>query len=220
MIHKIPQVLDTRELKKVREQIAGAEFIDGQISAYGLARSVKHNEQLNRTKYSQILEELTTKLRKNTVLSHFTLAAKMYPPMINRYTDGMSYGSHVDAATMGDVRTDLSLTLFLSEPDEYDGGELIIETELGEIPIKFKAGEAVLYPSGRLHRVSPVTRGERLVLVTWIQSRVQDPAKRAIIQDLRQSIKDVKALGSSESNQALAVRLLKTQTNLEQMWTT
>jgi len=190
MLMTIPDVLDEQTLKQVREQIENADFVDGKQSAGRDARRVKNNEEM------QADEQLTGRLNQlvlGALYEHPSFQAAAMPLKISaaffaRYQQGMSYGRHVDDAVMGprggQYRTDVSATIFISGPDEYEGGELVIETEHGEQSLKLPAGHAVFYPSGSLHRVAEVTSGERLVAVAWAQSMVKNPQQRALLYDL------------------------------------
>jgi PKHD-type hydroxylase len=143
------------------------------------------------------------------------LPSKIHRPLFSRYTPGMSYGTHMDNAMMGEMRIDLSVTLFLSDPSDYDGGELVIDFSTGERAIKLPAGSAVLYATTALHRVVEVTRGQRLAMVTWIRSLVRDPAKREILLDLKTAHHQLaKQLGKTPEVDLLS----KTHTNLLRRW--
>ena len=135
--------------------------------------------------------------------------------MVNRYDVGMSYGSHIDHALMGWVRTDLAFTLFLSDPASYEGGELVMETTMGNVNYKLPIGSAIVYPANTLHRVLPVKQGQRLAVIGWVQSMVRDPAKREILWDLDQATKTVfEQQGKSPAFDAL----IKSLANLLRMW--
>jgi PKHD-type hydroxylase len=190
MITRIAGVLDPEQLSKVRAAVAGMSFVDGKTTAGYRAQRVKNNLQVDREKSPQapeMSELVRTALRRNGDFRRAALPRFVRLPMFSLYKPGMEYGRHVDDAIMGGttkVRSDLSITIFLNEPDEYDGGELVIESSIGEHPIKLPAGAAVVYPSSTLHRVTPITRGERLAAITWVQSFVRDPAAREILHDL------------------------------------
>lgn len=189
MIFSIPSVLTTEELNFVAERINDADFIDGKTTAGWHARLVKHNTQLKtQTTYAQDLKELVkTALGRNPLFQIAVQPKIIHSLLFSRYEAGMSYGTHVDNALMGNqekLRSDISLTLFLNNPANYQGGELVIESIEGERTFKLEAGEAIVYPSSTLHRVEPVTEGVRLVTVGWVQSFVRDPMKREILFDL------------------------------------
>lgn len=190
MLLTIPKLLDADSLNEIRGLLVNTEFVDGKLSAGRDARRVKHNEEM------QADNELNRRLNElvlGCLYEHPTFQAAAMPLKISsaffaRYTSGMSYGQHIDDAIMGpqggQYRTDVSLTVFLNEPDDYEGGELTIQTEAGEQKIKLNAGDVVFYPSGSLHQVAEVTSGERLVAVAWVQSMIRDPQQRAVLYDL------------------------------------
>lgn len=187
MILVVDTLLAAPALAFVHRVVAGARFADGGASAGGAARSAKRNLELDRaaTPGAGELEALVAgALRGHPEVQAAVLPAAFSRPILNRYDDGMEYGWHVDNPLMGAealMRTDVSCTLFLSDPDTYDGGELVIEVEGEPRAIKPAAGSAVLYTTGLRHRVAPVTRGTRLAAVAWMQSIVADPGQRAIL---------------------------------------
>jgi PKHD-type hydroxylase len=183
----ISDLLTADEVKAIRAEIADATFVDGRATAGKSAGLVKLNEQIaaDDKRHQPLMRRLHTKIVENKVFRHAALPRALRPMMISRYRPGMEYGTHVDNPIMGDMRTDLSFTLFLSDPGDYDGGELMLEGMGGrEQAIKLPAGSMILYASGELHRVAPVTRGERLAAVGWAQSLVRDPRQREILYDL------------------------------------
>lgn len=189
MFLPIPKVLKDTELRQIRERLAQAEFADGAGTAGRQARRVKQNEQVARG--SPIALELgkvvIAALRRNAAFLSSTLPCRITEPMFNRYAGGMRYGNHVDNAVMYQpqpLRSDISVTLFLCAPEEYDGGELLIEDGAVRQKVKLQAGSAIVYPATSLHRVEPVTRGERLAAILWIQSLVREPERRRILFDL------------------------------------
>jgi PKHD-type hydroxylase len=189
MILCIADVLTAQELCQVQADLERTVFLDGQLSAGWHARRVKHNTQAKTdAQLTRQLEVLVRQaLRRNALFNLAVRPKAIRPLLFNRYDQAMKYGTHVDDAVMGDmnpVRSDISMTLFLSNPLDYDGGELVIETTAGEQDFKLDAGAMVIYPSTMLHRVEPVTRGTRLAAVTWIQSLVRDAARRELLFDL------------------------------------
>lgn len=187
----LPGLLDAARLAQVLELVATAPFIDGRATAGKMLSSIKNNEQVDRQNYSgrSTLDDLLVKvLFENPRVMVTVYPMRITPPLIARYRPGMAYGSHCDNPFMGQlstaVRTDLSCTIFLADPATYDGGALEIETGNGAVSFKMNAGDAILYPSGAIHRVTEVTRGERLVAVTWIQSRIADTQQREVLADL------------------------------------
>jgi PKHD-type hydroxylase len=189
MIICMANILTSEELGSIIDRLKDAEFVDGKLTAGWYAQQVKNNAQLkNDVPPTQELRNLVHQALKRNSL--FQIAARpkgIRPIMFSRYQGGMYYGTHIDNAIMGDeelMRSDLSLTLFLSDPATYTGGELVIESTQGEQAFKLDAGSMVVYPTTTLHRVEPVTEGERLAAVTWVQSLVRDAHKREILFDL------------------------------------
>jgi PKHD-type hydroxylase len=190
MLTTIPDLLTAQQLDDIRQLLSQANYVDGRLSAGRDAQRVKNNEEVSQD------DQLTSRLNQmvlGTLHEHPTFQAAVMPLKLSsaffaRYVAGQSYGQHVDDAVMGPVggqyRTDVSMTVFLSGPDEYEGGELVIQTEHGEQQVKLPAGSAVFYPSGSLHSVAQVTAGERLVAVAWAQSMVKDSQQRALLYDL------------------------------------
>ena len=192
MLTRLQQVLDPDRLQDARKLVAGGRFVDGVLSAGMAAKRVKHNqelaadERLMRTLNNLVMGSLVN----HPVYRSAALPLKVGAPYYARYSPGMSYGSHVDDPIMGQgdlYRSDISVTIFLSGAEDYDGGELLIETPFGEQQVKLPAGDAVIYPSSSTHRVAEVTRGERVVAVSWIQSLVREPDKRALLHELNQA---------------------------------
>jgi PKHD-type hydroxylase len=193
MLTHIKGILDQNQLATARELIAAGKFSDGSSSAGMAARRVKHNEELilNQTPMSDLNNLVMNSLVNHPVYRSAALPLRIAAPYYAHYTKGMSYGEHVDDPIMGQgselYRSDISITIFLNSPDDYDGGELVIQTSFGEQQIKLPAGDAILYPSSSTHRVAEVSRGERLVAVSWVQSLVQEPEKRALLHDMNQA---------------------------------
>jgi len=192
MLLHIPSVLDAGELESVRAQLAGAQFVDGKLSAGSAARRVKRNEELDRNakQFAQLNNLVMGRLVRHPVYRSGALPLRVAAPYYARYTQGMAYGDHIDDPIMqaqGPYRSDISITIFLSDPADYGGGELVIRTAFGTNEVKLPAGDAVMYPSSSIHHVNEVTQGERLVAVTWLQSLVRDPAKRELLYQLNQA---------------------------------
>lgn len=199
MLLHVPQVLTAEQVTHCRARLAQADWADGRITAGHQSAKAKDNAQLPET--DPVARELGAlvldALSRNSTFFSAALPQKIFPPLFNRYTGGQSFGFHVDNAVRYDrsrgaadaVRTDLSATLFLSEPDEYDGGELLIEDTYGNQSIKLAAGDLVLYPGTSLHKVTPVTRGERIASFFWIQSLLREDAQRRLMFELDVSIR-------------------------------
>ncbi|MEE8380129.1 MAG: Fe2+-dependent dioxygenase [Gammaproteobacteria bacterium] len=193
MLIEIPNVLDASKLSSIRDMLEKVEFIDGKHSAGQAASRVKNNQEMKQgTQQAEFLDHLLmSSLAENTDFRSGALPYRVAQPVFARYTQGMLYGDHVDDPIMGSglekFRTDVSITVFLNDPDDYDGGELIISTTYGEKAVKLPAGSAVLYPSASVHRVTEITRGERLAAIVWIQSMVRDPGQRELLYQLDQA---------------------------------
>jgi PKHD-type hydroxylase len=221
MLICIENLIDKETLTRLRSWMAEATFEDGRVTAGGNAAKVKNNEQVSsdpdRTdpKLSEMQDLVADLLWDNGLFYAAAQPKEILSPLFSRYTAGKSYGLHMDNALMGDMRIDLSLTLFLSDPADYDGGELVIYFPTGERSVKLAAGSAVLYPTTALHQVTPVTKGERLVVVTWVRSLVRDAAKREILFDLKTAQHRLQdQFGKTPEIDILA----KTYTNLLRRW--
>ena len=193
MLIEIPELLNAAQLAKLRELLAGANYVDGRHSAGMAAARVKLNEELDLDpqKLQLLYRILMSSVGHNAVFRSFALPNKVADFIFARYQPGMRYGDHVDDPIMGGAgpkfRTDVSMTVFLNPPESYDGGELVVRTPFGDRQVKLAAGGAVVYPSASVHRVAEVTRGERLVALTWIQSFVRDAARRELLFELDQA---------------------------------
>ena len=190
MLHHIPDVLSGEQLRRVRALCEAAEFVDGRLSAGARARQHKANEEIS-VQAPQI-EQLNRIVMGNLVnhpdYQRSALPNRVAVPYYARYTAGMQYGDHIDDPVMGPAggryRSDVAITVFLSGPDDYSGGELVIRTSFGSREVKLPAGDAIVYPASSLHHVAEVTAGDRLVAVTWVQSLVRDPARRELLYEL------------------------------------
>ncbi len=221
MLVEIPDVLDAEQLGAVRRLLADAPFVDGRLSAGAAARPVKRNEELDPgdRRVEALNRIVMGALTRNPLYLSAALPHRVAVPFYARYRPGMAYGEHVDDPVMGPpggrYRSDVSITVFLNAPEEYDGGELVIETTYGPRAVKLPAGHAVLYPSSSRHRVAEVTRGERLVAVTWVQSLVRDPARREVLFELDQARR---ALIEADPAAEPARRVQAAYANLVRMW--
>ena len=199
MLIQIPQVLSADELAYCRGELQMANWADGRHSAGYLSQSVKHNYQLaDRDPVALRLGEvILAALDRNSLFTSAALPLKILPPLFNQYQQGQTYGFHIDGAirpvtgTPHRIRTDLSATIFLSDPADYDGGELQIEDTFGARSIKLAAGDMVLYPGTSVHRVAPVTRGTRLASFFWIESMVRDLTQRTMLFQLDNAIQNL-----------------------------
>lgn len=190
MLLRIPSVLDQKQLKKIMATLANGKFIDGKLSAGTAAQRVKSNEELDQsTEQAKVLDEIVMQaLAANKIFRSAALPYRISQPFFARYTKGMAYGTHIDDPIMGGAdsryRSDIAMTVFLNNPDSYEGGELAIQTQYGANEIKLPAGDAVIYPASSLHQVYEIKRGQRLVAIAWIQSLVRDPGRREILFNL------------------------------------
>lgn len=224
MLITIENVLTKDEVRQFRAHLDAAAWNDGAASAGTLARTVKHNQQLDDDGEvaTGLRNHLLRQLGEHPLFISAALPRKIYPPKFNRYTGGGAYGTHVDSAVMHvpgtgtSLRCDLAATLFLSEPDEYDGGELEIDGAFGVQAVKLAAGDMVLYPSSSLHRVTPVTRGARVASFFWIESLVGDDAERTLLFDLDQTIQQLTA--ALAADQPNLLRLTGIYHNLLRRW--
>lgn len=221
MLMTIPGVLSAEHLQLIRSLLAGAQFKDGQLSAGKEAKRVKHNEEMVQEQelYTKLNNIVMGSLVNHAVYQQAALPHRVAAPFYARYTPGMEYGDHVDDPVMGPMgqryRSDVSTTVFLNPPDEYDGGELVVRSSFGEQSIKLNAGDAVVYPSSSTHHVAAVTRGERLVAVTWAQSMVRDPAQRELLYSLSQA-RDLLLEKSPRDRETTLVS--NSYVNLVRMW--
>ena len=217
MILCIAQVLPAELLAEINSTLADARFVDGVKTAGWHARLVKENEQLptGDPRHADLIQRITGTVEKHPLFQIAARPKAVRPVMISRYTTGMQYGTHVDDAIMGGVRTDISFTLFLSDPESYDGGELVMESTGGEQSYKLDAGSMIMYPSGALHRVEPVTRGARVAAVGWAQSQIRDAGKREILFDLDTARR---ALFQQQGKTAEFDLLSKSTANLLCLW--
>jgi PKHD-type hydroxylase len=220
----IPDVLTRDQVTQIRRAMAQADWEDGRKTAGPQSAMVKNNRQLPET--AKLTRELGEIVLDGLAGSALFLAAalpnKIFPPLFNCYGVGQTFGTHIDNAiravpgTPVRVRTDLSATLFLSEPEEYDGGELVVEDHYGAQEIKLPAGHMVLYPATSLHMVQPITRGERIASFFWLQSMVRDNSARSLLFDLDQTIQEIG--GRLGNGDAACVRLTGIYHNLIRTW--
>lgn len=223
MLFQVPDVLSGAQLQQFRERLGPAAWIDGRATAGSQGARVKHNQQL--AEDSPLARELGDRvvgqIERNPAFIAAALPSRVYPPLFNRYEAGMQFGSHVDGAIRAvpgraaRLRTDLSATLFLSEPGEYDGGELVIEDTFGTRPVKLPAGHLVVYPASSVHHVTPITRGARVACFFWIQSLVRDDAQRRLLYQLDTAVQRLEATAADE---AARVQLAGCYHNLLRMW--
>ncbi len=223
MLLQIPDVLSASQLRDCRQALAGAPWVDGRVTAGFQSARAKNNEQVPeddpvaRAQGEVILEAL----ERTPLFVSAALPLRVFPPLFNRYQGGEAFGTHVDNAirqvkgTARRIRTDLSATLFLTPPEEYEGGELMVEDTYGTHAVKLPAGSMVLYPASSLHHVRPVTAGARVSAFFWIQSMVRDDGERTLLFDLDNAIQ---ALGRDAPDHAAVVQLTGVYHNLIRRW--
>lgn len=224
MLLAIDGVLDKAEAGQARERLEAATWVGGAATAGSIARSRKSNQQLGDDDPAALAlgADILRRLGGHPLFISAALPKRIYPPKFNRYAGGGAYGAHVDSALMrlpqgeATLRTDLAATLFLSEPEDYDGGELEIEGAFGLQSVKLPAGDLILYPASSLHRVTPVTRGARLASFFWIESFVADEGERTLLYDLDQAIQGVTPAAGQGSEDL--VQLTGVYHNLLRRW--
>ena len=223
MIISIPDVLTPEQVREARAILDAAEWVDGKITAGHQSARAKDNQQIRED--SPVAQQLggmvVSALERSPRFVSAALPLKVFPPLFNRYSGGQSFGLHVDNAvrmirgTSHRVRTDLSATLFLTDPSEYDGGELVVEDTYGAHAVKLPAGHMVLYPASSLHKVNAVTRGTRTASFFWIQSMVREDAQRALLFDMDCAIQ---RLAHEAPDHPSALQLTGVYHNLLRMW--
>lgn len=223
MLLHIPGIFTTDEATRIREALEQAEWVDGKVTAGYQSAKAKNNQQL--AEGDPLAREISTamlqRLWNNPLFVSAVLPNKVYPPLFNRYSGGGAFGYHIDNAVRAikgspeQVRTDVSATLFFSEPESYDGGNLVIQDTYGEHRVKLAAGDLVVYPASSLHQVEPVTRGARLASFFWIQSMIREDSQRALLFEMDQSIQ---SLARDVADHPALVRLTGNYHNLLRRW--
>jgi PKHD-type hydroxylase len=223
MLLQIPDVLTAEQVAHARHVLDAADWVDGRVTAGRQSAQVKHNMQLpeDHPAGRELGEMILEALQRNPLFVSAALPLRVFPPLFNRYQGGQSFGNHVDNAirqisgTPLRIRTDLSATLFLGEPEEYDGGELVVDDTYGVHSVKLPSGHMVLYPSTSLHHVRPVTRGARVASFFWIQSMLRDDGDRTLLFDLDTAIQ---RLTVDMADHPAAVQLTAVYHNLLRRW--
>lgn len=223
MMVRIPGVLTPEQVQHCRQALASADWTDGRATAGYQSALVKSNLQLpeDHPVARSLGELIMDALGRNPLFIAAALPLKVYPPLFNRYEGGGRFGSHIDnsvrqiAGTSHRVRTDVSATLFLADPDEYDGGELLVDDTYGAKGVKLPAGDMILYPGTSMHQVTPVTRGARLASFFWVQSLVRDDVRRSMLFDLDVAIQQ---LGTELPEHQALVQLAGVYHNLIRHW--
>ncbi|HEV3469833.1 MAG TPA: Fe2+-dependent dioxygenase [Pyrinomonadaceae bacterium] len=223
MLLHIPDVLTAGQVAECRRVLGQAEWVDGRVTAGRQSARAKDNMQLpeGHPAARQLGDLILSALERSPLFMSAALPLKVFPPLFNRYEGGQSFGNHVDnairqvAGTPHRVRTDLAATLFLAAPEEYEGGELLVEDTYGLHSVKLPAGHLILYPASSLHRVRPVTRGARLASFFWIQSMVRDDGERTLLFDLDTAIQ---RLDADAPDHPSVVQLTSVYHNLLRRW--
>lgn len=223
MLLHVPQVLTSDELGQLRLLLATADWTDGKVTAGTQSAQVKRNLQLPETsEYAEEARQIVLKaLSRNALFFSAALPKKIYPPLFNQYREGMDFGAHIDNAVRTHaisgmhVRTDISCTLFIADPESYEGGELVIEDTYGHQMVKLAAGDMVLYPGTSLHHVRPVTSGARLACFFWVQSMIREDGQRTLLFDMDAAIA---TLRQQHGDSAAVIRLTGNYHNLIRMW--
>jgi PKHD-type hydroxylase len=220
MLLKIEGLLATADAARIREMLADVKYVDGRATAGEAVRDVKNNLQASgqEKQLDDARQLIAAALLKSEPFTQSVLPRRILPAMFNRYDSGMEYGGHVDNAIMGGgepMRADVSITVFLNDAADYDGGELVINSDGEANRVKLGVGGAVVYSSSTIHRVMPVTRGSRQAAVLWAQSFVRDEARREILLELAQAAKWARTVSSGSQE---AMKLSKVRANLMRMW--
>ena len=226
MLITIPNVLSVEQVTEARKMLAAADWVDGRVTAGYQAQEVKRNMQIPEgSPVAVALGEMVLQgLARSPLFMSAALPLRVFPPMFNSYSGGQTFGTHVDTAirqvssTGQRIRTDLSATLFLTAPEEYDGGELVVEDSYGTHSVKLPVGHMVLYPATSLHRVTAVTRGARVSSFFWIQSMVRDDMQRTLLFDLDTSIQRLATVASDLTVKETGVSLTGVYHNLLRQW--
>jgi PKHD-type hydroxylase len=225
MLIVIPDVFNKDQVLELRAKLETAEWVDGRVTAGHQSAQAKNNSQIpeNHPVAREVGERILQALGTHPLFRSAALPLKVFPPLFNRYAGGQTFGTHVDnairthAASGGRIRTDLSCTLFFSEPDEYEGGELIVEDTYGSKSVKLPAGDMILYPSTSLHHVTPVTSGARVSSFFWLQSMIREDSQRSLLFDLDTAIQRVAASPASDVQRSV-VQLTGVYHNLLRQW--
>jgi PKHD-type hydroxylase len=223
MLLRIPGVLSPEQVAQFRARMDKARWVDGNATSGHQSALAKYNEQLpeDSAEARELGEQVLQALARNPLFFSAALPRQVFPPLFNRYREGMAFANHVDSAIRTHptrpvrIRTDLSATLFLADPDSYDGGELLIDDTYGSQQVKLPAGDMILYPATSLHRVAPITRGTRVASFFWIQSMVREDAQRTLLFDMDMSLM---RLGKERPGDPALVSLTGAYHNLLRMW--
>ena len=221
MFLHIQGLLNKQQLEKANKILAEAKFVEGKRSAGPSAQFVKNNLHVDGNKtesFKELQKLLLDALWNNEAVNAVSMPAQMTPPIVNRHEPGMYYGFHTDNPIMGSdpmVRSDIAISIFLSNPESYEGGELLVKTEAGDAELKLPLGDALIYPANSLHQVQKVTSGVRLAAVVWVQSMLRDPAQRQMLFEMNKVCEIIAKKHPGSEEEGL---LLKAYGNLIRMW--
>ena len=221
MFLHVQGLLGKDQLQAIDKIMADAKFIEGKRSAGPAAQAVKNNLHVDAAKtnsFDKLQKIILDALWNNEAVATVSMPAQMTPPIINRHEPGMYYGFHTDNPIMGEdptVRSDIAISVFLSDPESYEGGELFVKTEVGDAQLKLPQGDALVYPANSLHQVQKVTSGARLAAIVWVQSMIRDPAERHILMELNKTCEILSQKNSGTEEERL---LLKVYGNLIRKW--
>ncbi|HYE53469.1 MAG TPA: Fe2+-dependent dioxygenase [Chitinophagaceae bacterium] len=221
MLLHVPGLLSVDQLKEVDTLLADLQFVDGRATATGAAREVKHNLQVSKdahVAHPQLQQLVARAIMSNQLVQQGIMPVKILPPIISKYEPGMHYGWHTDSPLMGDeftIRVDVSITVFLNDPKSYEGGELVIHGPAGYVQYKLERGDAIIYPTTRLHGVNQVVSGHRLAAVTWMQCAVKSPEQRELLFQMKAA---TDMIGNSKPNSGEHLMLMQVYSNLVRMW--
>lgn len=217
----IPNLLSKELIEQIEALMVNANYVDGRATASLKAKEVKQNLQIDHTDQNtlpQLQSMVLHSMYTNPLFQQFVFPKTTYPPVFSKYDEAMTYGWHTDGPIMGQqmpLRTDLAMTLFLSEPDTYEGGELEIQSPTGLVQYKLSKGDAIFYPTTQIHRVAPVTKGTRYVCVSWIQSIIREPQNREVLSTLNSVHQN---LITEDIHDANAEQILQVYSNLMRKW--
>jgi PKHD-type hydroxylase len=220
MLH-VPGLLSPELLQQIDESLQQMQFVDGKATAFGAAKEVKNNMQISKeahTDHPEVQQLIGRAILSNPLVQRAIMPVKILPPIISKYENGMHYGWHTDSPLMGDeftIRVDVSITVFLNAPSAYEGGELVIHAPTGYVRYKLAKGDAIIYPTTRLHGVNSVTSGARIAAVTWMQCAVKNPEQRELLYQLKTA---TDAIGNSQSGSTEHLMFMQVYSNLVRMW--
>jgi PKHD-type hydroxylase len=221
MLLHVPGILSPETLQKVDSLLPSLKFIDGRSTATGAAKEVKNNLQVSKDAHNahpEVQQLIGMAIVSNPLVQQAVMPIKILPPLISKYEPGMHYGWHTDSPLMGEeftIRVDVSITVFLNNPTEYEGGELVIHSPGGYLNYKLQRGDAIIYPTTRLHCVNQVASGHRMVAVTWMQCAIKNPEQRELLFQLKAT---TDAIGAAKSGSTEHLMLMQVYSNLVRMW--